>query len=112
MRRIHPEWMHEGDRLSSMSFKVRDDEPSVALERVIDYHAVWKNYPEIAALARLNVGEIRSEKLGDVQHDPLPEDFSHSLIIRTSTTTLSKPTRAKRLANLAVKDLIFREENQ
>jgi hypothetical protein len=60
-------------------------------------------------MARLNVGLVRENRLGDVKHDPQEEtelheaDDSHCVIVRDKRTDeqLGKKLRARKIADLA-----------
>lgn len=110
LRRLYSGWIINGE-LTSMAFLDRKkDEPSVHLERLADAGEVLRRFPQFQpiALARLGVGLLRKERLGDVKHDPKEKnelqdaDDSHCLIVRNEDTqSLGKKSRAKEIAKLA-----------
>jgi hypothetical protein len=59
-----------------------------------------EKYPDTLFWGRLNVGEIRSTQLGDVRHNPIEDDYSHCLIVRTISVKMNKKRRSRELLML------------
>lgn len=67
-------------RLKSSAFSDPVGEPSVHLQRLADFKAISKLYPETLFYAVLKVGTIRDEGF-DAIHRPTTSDVSHSVIV-------------------------------
>lgn len=103
IRRLYRGWIDK-DIVTSLAFLDRStNEPSVHLERLADARTILQIFPSssLAGLALLNVGDIRSRGLGEVEHRPVDSDRSHCVISERSGGQLGKKKRARELARLA-----------
>jgi hypothetical protein len=100
LRRVDARNRHEDGRISSKLFLDREAQPSVHLERLAVLSNIKRDHPETMFWARINVGRIYRENLGEVVHTPTPSDYSHCLILNPEieTSSLSKnQVRKKKL---------------
>jgi hypothetical protein len=101
LRRIRPDMVKPDGTPSSQNFTGNPDpEISCHLERLADVGRLLDAYPGML-LARLKVGEIRQDGRDDVRHDPVPDDHSHSIIVKLIGEGYSIKARKKKLTKLA-----------